>query len=127
MAWTADERSKLLEHYWTERSPLLCPDCQQNLQVAFRSEAAGYLLDVRCPGRCDGETIGSHEDPLRYKFRVWTDVERQHILRDHLGGRAPTCSVCGTGLFVSASPGRGGDMVAAHCGRCLNHAETIVK
>jgi hypothetical protein len=127
MAWTAVERGKLLAHYWTEPSPVLCPTCRQNLQVAFRSEAAGYLLEIRCPCPCDSATIASHEDPLRDKFRMWTEVERQHVLRDHLGGRAPTCPACGTGLFVSASPGRGGDVIVAHCGRCLNHAETIAK
>ena len=127
MTWTAVERGKLLEHYWTERSPLLCPTCRQNLQVAFRSEAAGYLLDVRCPGRCDAATIESHEDPRRDKFRAWTELERKHILRDNLDASAPPCPVCGTGLFVSASPGRGGDMVSAHCGRCLNQAETVAK
>jgi hypothetical protein len=126
MTWTEDERAKLLEHYGTEPSPMLCPTCRQNLQIAFRSETTGYMLDVRCPGRCDAATIGSHEGPLRDKFRVRTEVERQMILRDHLGGRAPICPVCGTGLFVSASPGSGGNVVVSHCGRCLNHAETIV-
>jgi hypothetical protein len=123
MGWGGEDLDRIRDGYWRTRAAE-CPSCRRALDMQARRPTGADRLELVAECRPCGEswTIGPEGDPLRERFRDWTQEEKLALLVG-FGKGGQRCPVDGSLLDESEEPvggsvGGGASARVVRCGRC---------
>lgn len=122
MSWENADAGKLIDAAFKGLT-ITCPEpsCKGAIaDVQFNHLMSGnFHLSIRCP-RCDGSRHFQREDdPLREKYRDWTEGEIQTLVDKQFRHEFLTCPVDGTPLQNDSA----GRWIKAICPRCRKRVD----
>lgn len=123
MAWSEAQIEILYDNVYHGR--LECPACGGRLDFAPGREIG--LTGVVACGGCDvRHAVGVANDPLRSRFREYTETEVRAIHAAERAGATPTCPVDGAEMIVhlQRSLGRTSNAMI-RCRRCARVAQYV--
>ena len=123
MAWSEAQIAVLYENMY--RGRLSCPMCGERLDFSPGREI-GVTGIVECRSCNERHEVGVANDPLRSKFREYTEPEIRAIHAAERAGNPPTCPVDGTEMVVHLQRSLGRTSNASiRCRRCARVAQYV--
>jgi ssDNA-binding Zn-finger/Zn-ribbon topoisomerase 1 len=116
MPWTQEQFEALYADVYANR--VVCPSCDGRLKLE-RSKQPNEFGRVECIKCNQSHVISQQNDPLREKFREYTDAERKRIIDADKRRREPTCPIDGATMIVYAQRSLAlNSQVKIRCPRC---------
>jgi DNA-directed RNA polymerase subunit M/transcription elongation factor TFIIS len=116
MSWNAEQIHILYANVYANR--VICPTCGGRLTFV-RSKRADEFGQVECSKCNQSHQISRANDPLRAKFREYSEEERKQIIDADKRRLEPACPIDGTMMIVYAQRSLAlNSQVKIRCPRC---------
>jgi transcription elongation factor Elf1 len=121
MAWSREQLEAVYRNVYAHA--MTCPACGGALTLA-RAPDADAVGAVTCAACEERVVVSMRDDPLRERFRDFTEQEKKAIVAADKMRRTPHCPVDGTAMDVNVqrSLGRNSNVVV-RCRRCTRSVE----